>query len=176
MPISSSPKARLALAAVAAFGTRPFAEVGVAELAADADVTTGALYHHFGSKLGLYAFVRDDVERRLLDRVEGALATAAGDEATARIVPAIVVGFDFAVREGFLHLLDAPPPGAEADRLVETLRSAAPTASPVLADILAAALRAAVHAVGAGADADDARDALQSLAVHGSADRPGRDF
>jgi AcrR family transcriptional regulator len=38
---------------------------------------TGALYHHFGSKLGLYDLMRDDVERRLLDRMEGAIAASA---------------------------------------------------------------------------------------------------
>ena len=53
-----------------------FDEVTVGELAAAADVTTGALYHHFGSKLGLYAFVRADVEQRLLDRMEGAIAAS----------------------------------------------------------------------------------------------------
>ena len=50
----------------------PFDEVTVGELADAAKVTTGALYHHFGSKFGLYAFVRNDVEQRLLDRMEGA--------------------------------------------------------------------------------------------------------
>ena len=79
IPVSTSPKGRLVLAAVKEFGTRPFDEVTVAELAAAAKVTTGALYHHFGSKLGLYNFVREDVERRLLDRMEGA-AAATGDE------------------------------------------------------------------------------------------------
>ena len=64
IPISTSPKGRLALAAVKEFGARPFDEVTVGELAAAAKVTTGALYHHFGSKLGLYGFVREDVERR----------------------------------------------------------------------------------------------------------------
>ena len=77
IPVSTSPKGRLALAAVREFGARPFDEVTVGELAAAADVTTGALYHHFGSKLGLYAFVRDDVEQRLLDRMEGAIAASA---------------------------------------------------------------------------------------------------
>lgn len=37
-------------------------------------MTTGALYHHFGSELGLYTFVRADVQRRPLARMEGALA------------------------------------------------------------------------------------------------------
>ena len=62
------PWRRLALAAVKEFGARPYDEVTVGALAAAANVTTGALYHHVGSKLGLYAFVREDVERRPLDR------------------------------------------------------------------------------------------------------------
>ena len=127
IPVSTSPKGRLALAAVREFGARPFDEVTVGELAAAAEVTTGALYHHFGSKLGLYAFVREDVERRLLDRMEGAIA-AAGDEAdrTAAVPAALLVGFDFAVGEGFLHILGAPPAGAGGDRLAEMLSAARP--------------------------------------------------
>ena len=78
IPVSTSPKGRLALAAVRAFGARPFDEVTVGELAAAAKVTTGTIYHHFGSKLGLYVFVREDIEGRLLDRMEGAVA-ASGD-------------------------------------------------------------------------------------------------
>ena len=61
-----------------ASSARPFDEVTVGELAADAGVTTGALYHHFENKLGLYRFVREDVERRLLDRMEGAAAAHEG--------------------------------------------------------------------------------------------------
>jgi AcrR family transcriptional regulator len=57
IPVSTSPKGRLALAAVKEFGARPCDEVTVGELAAAAKVTTGALSHHFGSKLGLYTFV-----------------------------------------------------------------------------------------------------------------------
>lgn len=175
MPISTSPKGRLALAAVDAFGAHPFDEVAVADLAADAQVTTGAIYHHFGSKLGLYAFVREDVERRLLDRIEGALAAGSprqDGDARQRLVPALVVGFDFAVREGYLHLLDAPPAGSAADGLVDALRAATPSASPVLADVLAAALRAAVRAVGAGADPGDARAALGALDVRSLTQEP----
>src|ERR687892_2703523 len=97
IPVSTSPKGRLALAAVKEFGARPFDEVTVGALASAAKVTTGALYHHFGSKLGLYAFVREDVERRLLDRMEGAVAAS-------DLTSALLVGLAFAVREGFLRL------------------------------------------------------------------------
>jgi AcrR family transcriptional regulator len=164
IPISTSPKGRLALAAVKEFGSRPFDVVTVGELAAAADVTTGALYHHFGSKLGLYAFVRDDVERRLLDRMEGALAAAGEQPATVAVTAALVVGFDFALREDFLHILDAPPAGSDHDRLVAMLSSHL-AGAPVLGSMLAAAWRAALAAVADGAEPASARQALLALRV-----------
>lgn len=162
IPVSTSPKGRLALAAVKQFGVRPFAEVTVAELAAAAKVTTGALYHHFGSKLGLYAFVRDDVERRLLDRMEGALAAGQADRAAA-VTSALLIGLDFAVRENFLRILGDPPAGADHDRLAEMLsRTAVPTA-PLLGRVLAAAWRAALAAIADGAEPEQARAAVAAL-------------
>jgi len=161
IPVSTSPKGRLALAAVREFGARRFDEVRVGELAAAAEVTTGAIYHHFGSKLGLYAFVREDVERRLLDRLEGAIAAAqpASDRSSA-VSTALLVGFDFAVREGFLRILGEPPPGAAGDRLAELLGAGPASVSPVLGRMLAAAWRAALVAVADGAEPKQARAAL----------------
>ncbi|ADB53770.1 TetR/AcrR family transcriptional regulator [Conexibacter woesei] len=166
IPVSTSPKGRLALAAVTAFGARPFDAVTVGELAQAASVTTGALYHHFGSKLGLYAFVREDVERRLLDRMEGAIS-ATGDAAdrTAGVRTALVVGFDFAVREGFLHILGAPPAGARRDRLADVLSTHTDPVSPLLGLVLAAAWRAALIAVADGSEPQLARAALLALDV-----------
>lgn len=171
IPVSTSPKGRLALVAVREFGARPFEEVTVADLAAAAGVTTGALYHHFGSKLGLYAFVRDDVERRLLDRMEGAAAASGPDSPrSAAVASALLVGLDFAVREGFLWILGSPPAGTEHDRLAEMLtRSVAPAPSP-LGRVLAAAWRAALTAVAEGAEPEHARAALAALRLHLPAD------
>ena len=161
IPVSSSPKGRLALAAVKAFGARSFDEVTVGELAAAAKVTTGALYHHFGSKLGLYAFVREDVEQRLLDRMEGAIAAGApASDRSAAVTAALLVGFDFAVREGFLRILGDPPAGAERDRLAQMLTASTAPASPVLSRVLAAAWRAALVAVAEGSEPQQARAAL----------------
>jgi len=166
VPVSTSPKGRLALAAVRAFGARPFAEVTVGELSSAAKVTTGALYHHFGSKLGLYAFVRDDVERRLLDRMEGAIAASApAPDHSAAVRAALLVGFDFAAREGFLHILGAPPAGAHSDRLADLLSARTAPASPVLGRVLAAAWRAALIAVADGSEPGQARAALLALDV-----------
>ena len=163
IPISTSPKGRLALAAVKQFGERPFDDVTVGELAAAANVTTGALYHHFGSKLGLYDFVRDDVERRLLDRMEGAIAASAHLDRSAAVMAALVIGFDFAVREGFLRILGDPPAGTEHDRLADLLSASTAPASPVLGRVLAAAWRAALVAVAEGSDPQQARAALLAL-------------
>jgi AcrR family transcriptional regulator len=161
IPVSASPKGRLALAAVKEFGARPFDEVTVGELASAAKVTTGALYHHFGSKLGLYLFVREDVERRLLDRMEGAIAASVpASDRSAAVTAALLVGFDFAVREGFLRILGDPPAGAARDRLAELLRANTAAASPVLSRVLAAAWRAALTAVAEGSQPQQARAAL----------------
>jgi len=166
IPVSTSPKGRLALAAVKDFGARPFEEVTVADLATAADVTTGALYHHFGSKLGLYAFVREDVERRLLDRMEGALAaTEAQSDHSAAVTSALLVGLDFAVRENFLRILGEPPAGTGHDRLAEMLSQSAVRATPLLGPVLAAAWRAALAAIVDGADPEQARIAIGALRV-----------
>jgi AcrR family transcriptional regulator len=163
IPISTSPKGRLALAALKQFAERPFDDVTVGELATAADITTGALYHHFGSKLGLYDFVRDDVERRLLDRMEGAIAASAPLDRSAAVMAALMIGFDFAVREDFLRILGDPPAGTEHDRLADLLSANTAPASPVLGRILAAAWRAALVAVAEGSDPQQARAALLAL-------------
>ena len=164
IPVSTSPKGRLVLTAVKEFGARPFDEVPVAELAAAAEVTTGALYHHFGNKLGLYTFVRDDVERRLLDRMEGAVAAAPPEsERSTAVTAAMLVGLDFAVREGFLRILGSPPAGTEHDRLAEMLGGSVVPAAPILGRVLAAAWRAALAAIAEGAAPEQARAALAAL-------------
>jgi AcrR family transcriptional regulator len=155
------------LAAVKEFGARPFDEVTVAELAATAKVTTGALYHHFGSKLGLYAFVREDVERRLFDRMEGAMAaTGPQSNHSAAVTSALLVGLDFAVREGFLRILGDPPAGTEPDRLAEMLSQNVVPPTPLLGRVLAAAWRAALAAIAEGAEPEHARGAIAALRLH----------
>lgn len=164
IPVSTSPKGRLALAAVKEFGARPFDEVTVTDLAVAAEVTTGALYHHFGSKLGLYAFVREDVERRLLDRMEGALAaTRPPSDRSSAVTSALLVGLDFAVSEQFLRILGEPPAGTGQDRLAEMLSQSAVPDAPVLGPVLAAAWRAALAAIAEGADPQQARAAIAAL-------------
>ena len=128
IPVSTSPKGRLALRALEDFGRRPFQDVTVGELAAGAGVTTGALYHHFDNKLGLYSFVRDEAERRLLDRMEGAASARAGDGVTAALLGALTVGFDFAVGQGFVRLLGEAHPARDLDPVADMLTATATAA------------------------------------------------
>jgi len=169
--VSTSPKGRLALVAVREFGSRPFEDVTVGKLAAEAGVTTGALYHHFESKLGLYLFVRRDVERRLLDRMEGAAGAAPRKSEASKV--ALLVGFDFAVRSDFQRLLGEPPAGAEDDPLVDFLAAQVTPPSRPVGLIVGAAWRAALLAVADGAPPDQARNALRSLAFRGEDSSPG---
>ena len=58
----------LLAAARECFGERGYAGAGIEEIAARAGVTTGALYHHFGSKRGLFRAVAEAVELELMQR------------------------------------------------------------------------------------------------------------
>ena len=163
VPVSTSPKGRLALTAVRAFGTQSFDEVTVGELAAKAGVTTGALYHHFGSKIGLYVFVRRDVERRLLDRMEGAADAISGR--SEAINAALLVGFDFAVRQDVQRLLGEPPAGTGNDPLVDFLTTVSRPAPPPIGRVIAAGWRAALLSVAEGVPVEHARNALHAVQV-----------
>lgn len=153
------------MCALQEFGRRPYLDVTVGELAAEAGVTTGALYHHFDSKLGLYSFVRVDAERRLLDRMEGAAAVGGGDGVGATLRSVLLVGFDFAVAQGFIRLLGEEHPGRDSDPVAELLTELSGAEHSPLGRVLVAAWRAALLAVSDGEPADRARSALSMLSV-----------
>ncbi len=75
------------------FGTVGYERTSVVELCAEAGVTTGALYHHFGDKKGLFAAVAEGLDRTLVLKTQGASAAAL---ASGR-----------SVREGFFAAIDA---------------------------------------------------------------------
>jgi AcrR family transcriptional regulator len=136
---------RLVAAALELFGAHGFQPVGVGALAARAGVTTGSLYHHFGSKAGLYLVVRADVERRVLDRLEGAAALRSVGS-VADLAPVVLVGVDYLVGAGYARLLGEPhptgpdgvPPPDEIERFFDEVL---PDSAAPLGALLAAAWR-----------------------------------
>lgn len=145
IPVRGTTKGRLVVQALAEFGSRGYDEVSVGELAAAAGVTTGSLYHHFTSKLGLYSLVRADVERRVLDRMEGATAVRAA------LPEVMLVGFDYLVGAGYARLLSEPHPGSLIDPIDVFIKTLAD--SDELANLLLAAWRAALDAAAHGTQA-----------------------
>jgi AcrR family transcriptional regulator len=181
IPVPGTTTGRLVEAALELFGSRDYASVTVTGIAAHAGVTTGSLYHHFGSKAGLYHLVRTDVERRVVDRLEGAAAhrSVAG---IADLAPILLVGFDYLVDSGYARLLCDPPPDRplviplgppgdtafhdpSLDDPVEQLidRILKPRQGP-LPTLITAAWRAALrHGADGPHAARDARTALEQL-------------
>jgi AcrR family transcriptional regulator len=159
VPVPGSTKARLVEGALAQFGARGYAAVSVTGLARLADVTIGSLYHHFGSKLGIYTAVRTDVERRVLDRMEGAAALRPRD-----VAGVLLVGFDYLVGSGFARLLAEPHPERESDPVATFFASLADRDSMPVGQILLAAWRAALDAAASGThDPGQVRAALREV-------------
>jgi AcrR family transcriptional regulator len=64
------------------FGELGFEKTALGALCTEAGVTTGALYHHFGDKKGLFAAVAEELDAALVRLVQGAMALAAQAGAT----------------------------------------------------------------------------------------------
>lgn len=158
VPVPGTAKARLVEAAIHEFETAGYEAANVTELAAKANVTTGSLYHHFDSKLGLYLVVREEMERRVVDRMAGAVAAAGGGWAAVRA--ALLVAFDAAVHFGVCRILAEPIPVRRDDPIETTLRPLMPRRRGTVAAILAASWRAALLAVADGVPGTTARASL----------------
>lgn len=73
---SDATRAALIKAARDLFGVRGYHDVPAEEITRTAGVTRGALYHHFGDKLGLFRAVVEVVERELTAEVSEVLDNA----------------------------------------------------------------------------------------------------
>lgn len=158
IPVPGSAKARLVEAAVHQFETAGYEAVNVTELAAKASVTTGSLYHHFDSKLGLYLVVREEMERRVVDRMTGAAAASGTGRPAARA--ALLVAFDAAAHFGVCRILAEPLPIPREDPIEATLRPLLPKRLRAAGAVLAAGWRAALLSVADGTPSTTARASL----------------
>lgn len=170
----------LIAAARSLFAEKGYAETGTPEIVAAAQVTRGALYHHFADKAALFhAVVRQEARAVAEEIDETALAAADPVEALSQGAAAYFRAMTCPGRARLI-LLDGPAVlGIAAmqalDRetggatLLEGLRAALPDrAIPndqliLLADILSAAFDRAALCIIEGADPDAARQSLERL-------------
>jgi AcrR family transcriptional regulator len=157
IPIPGSARARLIAAGIAHFQADGYEKASVVDMANDAGVTTGSLYHHFGSKLGLYRVIRGEMERRMTERMEGAVAAVGGGRDGVRI--ALEISFDAAIRFGVTRILAEGPPEEWPDPIAETVELMIP-GNAIAAKCVVAAWRGALMAVANGSSPRAARSGL----------------
>lgn len=85
-------QAALRAAGRSLFGRLGYEKTALGALCAEAGVTTGALYHHFGDKKGLFAAVAEELDAALVRLVQAAMAQAA--QAGAAPWDAFLTGMD----------------------------------------------------------------------------------
>ena len=146
----------------ALFAARGYSEVSVQSIAERAGVTTGALYHQFASKEGLFAAVYEELVQRVWTRVVAAreaagTATLAGDcEAylDACADPAFNrITIDGPTVVGWDKILTDTQTMIEASLATAFARGElAEPPTPALARMIAAALKEAAVLIAASAD------------------------
>ena len=111
---------RTALLAAArrAFAANGFSSADVGAIAAEARVTTGAIYHHFGSKKGLFQAVAEAIEMEILTKAE----TGAGELSWRFLTTAFARLIDLCAAPDIQRIIFAEGPqvlGPEAWRALE---------------------------------------------------------
>ena len=160
VPIPGSAPARLIEAAIRRFESEGRDAVNVTDVARDAGVTTGSLYHHFGSKEGLYVVIREEMERRMTERMEGA-AAAVGSTGRGAVATSLLVAFDAAIRFGVARILSEPALDPESDAISHAILPLLPPEGAGAAPALAGAWRGALGAVAEGVTDGSVRDGLR---------------
>lgn len=165
IPIPGTTKAKLIQEGIKMFSEQGYSGVEVDVVASAAGVTVGALYHHFKSKLNFYGILRDDMNKRILDRME-AVAESVPPEHALR--SALLAAFDGVIKIKADRLFTEPDPRGSDDVVAGYLSElAAAQAEEISHDIgyvLAAALRAALtRGLEENGDVKRARQALEIL-------------
>lgn len=109
---------------------------------------------------GLYRVIREEMERRMTERIEGVAAAAEGPQA---ISAAFRVTIEAADRFGVTRILSEPP--VSGDPVAESLATIGPD-HPSSGTLLAAVWRAALRQVAEGAETSFVLEAVDLLLGH----------
>jgi AcrR family transcriptional regulator len=101
-------RAALLKSARAAFGSQGYAAVSLAQIASDANATTGALYHHFADKKAVFTAVAEEIEAEILASIVRTLPKTA--DLWAIVTYAVTETLALAARPGVARVIfqDAP--------------------------------------------------------------------
>lgn len=119
IPIPGTSKDTLIKVALEEFSSKGYKGVNITELANKANMTTGAIYHHFGSKAKLYEVIRTEMEQRIIDRMEG--ITSVFDHPSQGLEMALITGLKFAVKMNICRLISEDVPNKKLDRVADFL-------------------------------------------------------
>jgi AcrR family transcriptional regulator len=191
---SAATREALITAARKLWGLRGYAEVGTPEIAKEAGVTRGAMYHQFADKAALFHDVVETVEMDVMTRMATVVgssgATTPADAIRAAVDAWLEVSGDPEVRQ--LILLDAPAVlgwagfrevaqryslGMTEQLLTEAIKAGQLARLPVraLATVLIGALDEAAMAIATGDDPKRARREVRQVLhrlIDGMLDRP----
>ena len=105
---AAATRARIMDAARSIFGAKGYEVALLAEIVAAADVTTGAVYHHFGDKKGLFLAVAEAVEAEIMAGT--AKAAARESDPWAQFTAGVRATLDICAAPDVLRIvfLDAP--------------------------------------------------------------------
>ncbi|MEO4055054.1 helix-turn-helix domain-containing protein [Solibacillus sp. CAU 1738] len=145
IPIPGSNKEKIIKAALEEFSLKGYQEVNIVELANKADMTTGAIYHHFGSKAKLYEIIRMEMEQRMVDRMEGAASLF--DQDGKALEAALITGLDFSVKMGICKLLSEEKPSSSTDKIEELLTNMLKSENLPLEIVLISSWRSILNAI-----------------------------
>lgn len=102
-PIPGTNREKILRIALEEFSEKGYKGINITKLAQKADITTGAIYHHFGSKSKLYNIIRTEMEQRIIDRMEGAASLF--DDPNEKMKAALLTGLDFSVKQNICTLM-----------------------------------------------------------------------
>ena len=107
---SEATRARLIEAGTELFSEHGYAAVGTEQIVERAEVTRGALYHHFGDKRDLFRAVHEQLEERLVADIAAALEVDPKDDPIEAMEVAAGAVLDVAIdrQVARVTLIDAP--------------------------------------------------------------------
>ena len=107
---SEATRAKLIDVGIELFSERGYAAVGTEELVERAQVTRGALYHHFGDKRDLFRAVHEELEQRIVAGIGAALEADPREDPLEALEVAAGAVLDVALDSKIARvtLIDAP--------------------------------------------------------------------